>query len=149
MVTRTLLPSVFGTSLRALSPREAFNREVGRLFNGNWYSASDEYPAINVKSNEEEVVVMAELPGFAPDDIELAVEANILTLRGSREGEELNEGEAYHRRERWSGRFERAIALPFKVDSARVEAEFSRGELVIKLPRAEAHKPKKIAIKAA
>ena len=149
MVTRTFLPTVFGTSLRALGPGEAFNREVGRLFNGNWYSASDEYPALNVKSNEDEVVVVAELPGFDPGDIEIAVEANTLILRGSRESEELKEGEAYHRRERWSGRFERAIALAFEVDSDKVEAEFRQGELVIKLPRAEAHKPKKIAIKAA
>ena len=148
MVTRTFLPAAFGTSLRALSPMEAFNREVGRLFNGNWYSASDEYPALNVKSNENEVEVLAELPGFDPGDIEIAVEANILTLRGSREGEELEEGEAYHRRERWSGRFERAIALPFKVDSDKVEAEFRQGELVIRLPRADSHKPKKIAIRA-
>ena len=72
-----------------------------------------------------------------------------MILRGSRESEELKEGEAYHRRERWSGRFERAIALAFEVDSDKVEAEFRQGELVIKLPRAEAHKPKKIAIKAA
>lgn len=149
MSTRTFLPTVFGTSLRTLSPREAFHREVGRLFNGNWYSASEEYPALNVKSNEDEAVVTAELPGFDPGGIELAVEANILTLRGSREGEELKEGEACHRRERWSGRFERAIALPFEVDSDKVEAEFRHGELVIKLPRVESHKPRKIAIKAA
>ena len=52
MATRTFLPTVFGTSLRTLSPREAFHREVGRLFNGNWYSASDEYPALTSRATK-------------------------------------------------------------------------------------------------
>ena len=118
----------------------------------NWpefsFATRREYPALNVWSNEDETVVTAELPGFAPEDVEISVEGSTLTLRGSREGEESKEEENYYRRERWSGKFERSLRLPATVDADKVEAEFSNGVLSIKLPKAESAKPKKIRVKA-
>jgi len=69
------------------------------------------------------------------------------TLRGSRQPEEVGEGVTFHRRERRFGSFTRTFRLPFDVDADKVEARFQNGVLSITLPRAEADKPKKIAVK--
>lgn len=132
---------------------EVLQREMNRLFSDTFSLAGGRiapgYPAINVWTNEESAVVTAELPGVKPDDIDISVEGDTLTLTGSRQPDELKEGETYHRRERRYGRFTRTFQLPFQVEVDQVEAIFDKGVLHISLPRAEVDKPKKIAIKAA
>lgn len=118
---------------------------LDRLFEGIRQPA-DEYPAVNLWNKEEGALAVVELPGFAPGDIEVSVVQNVLTLRGERAAPAPREGQTYHRRERWHGKFARSLALPFEVDSTAVEAKFASGVLTIALPRAEAHRPQKIAI---
>ena len=125
-------------------------RDMNRLF-GAWpvragWSTVPGFPAMNAWTNEDSSVVTAELPGVGIEDIEITVEKDTLSLRGRREPEELEEGASYHRRERRFGGFTRAFRLPFHVDADEVKAEFKNGLLTIVLPRAEADKPKKIAI---
>jgi len=105
------------------------------------------YPAMNVWTNDEGAIVTAELPGVKPEDLDISVAEDTLTLTGSREPEEVGEGVTYHRRERGFGRFSRVFQLPFQVESDQVEAVFEKGVLQISLPRAEADKPKKITVK--
>jgi HSP20 family protein len=138
------------------SPRyemERLRQEMDQLFNRAFTESRLQtpasYPAMNVWTNEEGVVVTAELPGVEPDDIEISVVGDTLTLSGSRRPDELKEGERYHRRERTSGNFSRTFQLPFRIEDAKVEAVFEKGVLHISLPRAEADKPKKIAVKMA
>jgi HSP20 family protein len=107
------------------------------------------YPAMNVWTNEDGVVVTAELPGIDPDALDIAVVENTLTLSGEREPVELGEGEVYHRRERGYGKFTRSFQLPFNVEADKVQAVYEKGVLNITLPRAEADKPRKIIVKAA
>jgi HSP20 family protein len=150
MATQTYLPSIFNGAFGTRNPFadfRGFNDELNRLFNTRRATTSH-YPAFNIYSNDEETVVVAPLPGFKAEDIDISVERNRLTLSGSRE-KELAEGEQYHRRERFSGEFKRSLTLPFAVDEKQVEAKFSDGVLEIKLPRAAEDKPKKIAIKSA
>ena len=128
-------------------------REMNRLFSGLYGSprtqVAPSFPAMNVWTNSDGAVIMAELPGVNPEDIDISVVGETLTLTGFRPQEELKEGEKYHRRERAYGRFTRTFQLPFPVEADKVEAVFDKGVLHISLPRAEADKPKKIAIKAA
>jgi HSP20 family protein len=91
----------------------------------------------------------AEIPGVDPATIELSVVGKSLTVRGARQSEQLKDGETYHRRERWEGRFSKTVQLPFTVESDKVNARFTRGVLTVELPRAEAEKPRKIAVKSA
>lgn len=132
---------------------ERLQREVNRLFSDSFSLAGGRtapgYPAMNVWTNEEGIVVTAELPGLNPDDINISVVGDILTLTGVRNADELPEGVKYHRRERNFGKFSRTFQLPFTVEVDKVEAVFKNGVLHLSLPRAEAEKPKKIAVKTA
>ena len=107
------------------------------------------FPAINIWTSEEGQVITAELPGFDPDDIAIQVTADKIILEGERKPDSIVENAAYHRQERSHGAFSRSIQLPFMVDTNKVDAIFKDGILEISLVRAEADKPKKIAVKKA
>jgi HSP20 family protein len=111
-------------------------------------NAAAGYPAMNVWTNENGAVVTAELPGLDPEDIDISVVNDTLTLKGKRDADECDQETRFHRRERGCGSFTRAFQLPFQVEPGKVEAKFEKGVLSITLPRAEADKPRKIAIKA-
>ncbi len=108
--------------------------------------ATVEFPPVNVWAKEDGAVVTTEIPGIEKESLDISVEGHTLTLRGSRKPLELKEGEAYHRRERWHNSFSKTIELPFNVEAGKVDARYSRGVLYINLPRAEAERPRKIAI---
>jgi HSP20 family protein len=103
---------------------------------------------MNIWTDPDGAIVSAELPGVNPEDIDISVQNDVLTLTGSRQPDDLEEDEIYHRRERGHGRFTRSFQLPFHVEAGKVEAMFDKGILRISLPRAEADKPKKITVKA-
>jgi HSP20 family protein len=102
---------------------------------------------MNMYAGDDDVIITSELPGVDPSGIELTVSGDTFTIKGSREAQELKSDERWHRRERPHGSFLRTVQLPYNVDSGKVVAEFSKGVLKIVLPRAEAEKPRKIAIK--
>lgn len=132
---------------------ERLQREMNRLFSDTFSTVgvrtAPGFPAMNAWTNDEGVVVTAELPGVKPEDIDISVVGDTLTLSGSRQPEKLEDGEKYHRQERHYGRFTRTFQLPFQVEADAVEAIFEKGVLHISMPRAEVDKPRKIAVKAA
>ena len=132
---------------------ERLQRDMNRLFSdafsGADRSSAPGYPAINVWSSEEGAVVTAELPGLNPQDIDISVVGETLTLTGNRVPDDLPEGTKYHRRERNYGKFTRTFQLPFNVEIDAVDATFDKGVLHIVLPRAAEEMPKKITVKAA
>ena len=124
-------------------------RQMDRLVNrmGTGLAAAPSYPAMNVWLNEDGAIVTAELPGFDPDNLEISVVNDTLTLAGNRCADDVQDA-TYHRRERRCGSFTRSFQLPFLVEGTEVEASFEQGVLKIQVPRAEADKPKKISVKA-
>jgi HSP20 family protein len=126
---------------------DRMQREMNRLM-GQSRLVAPGFPATNVWSGADSVMVTAEIPGVDPDQLDISVVNETLTLSGERNLVELAEGEKYHRRERGSGRFSRTVQLPFRVAADKVEASFNNGVLQINLPRAEEDKPKKITVKA-
>lgn len=106
------------------------------------------YPALNLWVSEHSAVVTAELPGIAPNDLDITVRDELLTIQGKREVPTGTEKAAWHRRERGYGSFARTIELPFKVDPDNVQARFQHGVLEIEMHRPEAEKPRKISINA-
>ena len=130
---------------------DRLQREMNRLFADYTPSrlrTAPSYPAMNVWSNEEGLLVTAEVPGVSPQDIEVNVIGETLTLSGARKPDELKEGARYHRQERGYGKFSRTLQLPFPVSVEKIEANFKSGVLSVRLPRAEEDKPRKIAVKS-
>lgn len=122
--------------------------EVNRLFSEAREPFTPAFPAVNIWTNPEGAVVSAELPGINPNELEISVMGNAVTINGRREPEDLARDATYHRRERLTGQFTRTLEVPFRVEPSKVSAEYKRGVLNILLPRAEEDRPKKIAIKA-
>ena len=130
---------------------ERMQEEMNRLFNyyaPSSYRRAPSYPALNLWADKESVIVRAELPGIAPEELDISVDNGDLTLSGQRTRDEVPEGTTYHRQERNYGSFSRTIRLPFKIEAEGVEAVMKNGVLTLTLPRAEEDKPKKIEIKA-
>lgn len=105
------------------------------------------FPPLNVWEDGESLYAEAELPGVKSEDLEISVMAGDLTIQGRR-STSAGEGVAFHRQERGAGQFNRVVRLPYEVDAQRVEANLRDGVLLVKLPKAESAKPKKIAIRA-
>jgi len=130
---------------------ERLQREMNRLFGPLGRSGGrteGEFPPVNIWADNETALLTAEVPGVRPDAIEVTVKNDTVTLRGSREPDELAKGEAYLRQERGAGAFVRSFSLPFHVDGQKVTAQYRMGILQVTLPRAEADKPKRIAVNA-
>lgn len=103
------------------------------------------YPPVNIFEKGGDLVLVAELPGIKKEDLQLQVKGNTVRLAGERV---VNYGEkiSYHRIERNSSKFDRTLKLPINVEADQVKAKYKDGILVISLPRAEADKPRQIAI---
>jgi HSP20 family protein len=147
-----MLMRPFGNWMSPWREMQRLQSDMNRLLAGTsrWpgLSAAPSFPAMNVWTDQDGAVVTAELPGVNPEEIDISVQDDTLTLHGTRVPDEVQEGGTYHRRERGSGSFTRSFQLPFQVQSDQVEASYAKGIMSITLPRAEADKPKKIAIKA-
>jgi HSP20 family protein len=122
----------------------SLQREMNRLFESA--GGSDSYPAANLWSNENEALLTAELPGLCAECININVSGDQISIEGERKEDEIGENSTYHRKERGHGKFIRSFRLPFDVDSEKVAAKYADGVLKVTLPRAEASKPRKIAI---
>jgi HSP20 family protein len=141
----------FGMFGRGLDPWSEFQRienEMNRVLSRFVSPSTSDFPAVNIWTDGEETLVTTEIPGIAASAIDISVVGKTLILKGAREPDQLDNGNSYHRRERWYGQFTKAIELPFTIEAEKVNASFSNGILTIRLPRSEAEKPKKISIKS-
>lgn len=103
--------------------------------------------ALDVAEKDDAYVVKASIPGVNPEDVEITLSDNVLTIKGElKEDKEIKE-ESYHLRERRFGQFLRSVTLPATVDADKIEAVNENGVLTLTLPKSEAVKPKKIEIK--
>lgn len=108
-------------------------------------------PRVDVSESEDAVHVTTDLPGWKAEEIDIEINDNVLTLRGERSEETKSEGDngrKYHRVERRSGSFARAVRLPCAVEERAVDAALADGVLTIALPKCEEAKPCKVAIRS-
>jgi HSP20 family protein len=101
---------------------------------------------VDVIQQPEQIVIKASLPGIKPDDIDIAVEDNILTLKAERKSEVEGEGVAYLLQERPKGSFYRALRLPDTIDTNKIDCSCEDGVLTMIMPKAEEKKKKKIKV---
>ena len=103
-------------------------------------------PAMDLVETDDHFVLRADLPGLGPDDVNIEVEDNVLTLSGERKEERETEREGFYRVERASGSFRRSLTLPEGVDLEDIAASFDKGVLEIRIPKPEERKPRKVSI---
>jgi HSP20 family protein len=131
-------------------------REMNRLFDEFYHQAKGEEenvssawsPNVDIVEHDQEILLVAELPGVSKKDIKLSVSKGVLTLSGEKQAPELAKDDCLHCTERFFGPFERKFTLPITVAEDKIKADFKDGLLKISLPKAEETKPKEITIKA-
>ena len=145
-------PGFFGWHRDPFAEMDRLRREMDRVF-GSYPAGrvisptAGVFPALNVSEDELSFYVRAELPGVAPEDIEITTKENNLILKGERRIAVEGEKVSYHRREREAGTFRRIISLPAQLDAGKVTAVSKDGVLTVTLPKRAESKPRQIEVK--
>jgi HSP20 family protein len=131
--------------------REAMDRLFEESFVGRrpreWVAAGEGTLAIDMYQTDDAAVLKTAVPGVKPDDIDITISGNTLTISGeTKEEEELKE-DNYIRRERRYGSFSRSVVLPEGLELEKAEASFEDGILTLSIPKAPEAKPKVIKVK--
>ena len=142
------------TSISRFEPfrTNSLQNQISRLFNEAFERSSDESsitawaPAVDIFETEHELVVKADLPDIKPEEIDVRVENNILTIRGERKFEKKVDQSNYLRVERTFGSFSRSFSLANTVNSEAIKAEYKNGVLTLTVPKREEAKPKQIKV---
>jgi HSP20 family protein len=136
--------------------RRNMDRMMERFFDepffapaGNWSQGNGGAWSLplDVTEKEDAYFVKASVPGINPEDIEITLHDNVLTIKGETKAEKEDKQESYHVRELRYGSFMRNVTLPMSVDADKVEATNENGVLTLRIPKAEAVKPKRITVK--
>lgn len=129
------------------------SRDLDRLFSApiegadeSRSSVVDWLPAVDIKEEDEQFVLRADLPGVESKDIDITMEKGVLTLRGTRSTEARDEKNGYRRVERVSGEFFRRFTLPDTADSQAIKAKHVNGVLEVVIPKQAAVLPRKISV---
>ena len=109
-------------------------------------SVVDWVPAVDIKEEDKQFVLHADLPGVDAKDIEVSLEKGELTIRGQRAAESRDEKDGYRRVERASGEFFRRFSLPDTADSSAVKAKFVNGVLEVQIPKQATVLPRRIDV---
>lgn len=131
------------------SMREALDRMFDESVTSIARGSDWNYPALNVRQTDKEVVVEADVPGMKQEDIDIEIGENSVSIKGERKAthEESDKKHSYYHREVNYGSFHRAVTLPVEIDADNAKADLEHGTLTIVLPKAEPAKPKTIKLK--
>lgn len=117
------------------------------LLSPQFLASQGSFPPVDVHITEDDLVLEMAIPGANPDDINISVTGDTVTLSGEvKQRQQTQKGQAYLE-EVWHGRFQRSFTLPLQVDADKAEANFDNGILELRLPKSEATKPRKIQMK--
>ncbi|HIH37249.1 MAG TPA: Hsp20/alpha crystallin family protein [Methanocellales archaeon] len=112
-----------------------------------WQDGGVDLIPVDMYQTDNDVVVKASLPGFKPEEVDISISGDTLTIKGEHKEEKETKDENYFRRELRYGSFNRVLPLPVQIKSDKAEAQFENGVLTLTLPKAEEVKPKQIKIK--
>ena len=111
-----------------------------------WTEMAEGEMSIDMYQTDNDIVVKAALPGVRPEDVDISVTGDTLTIKGESSEETKEEKKDYIYQERRYGSFSRSVTLPVPVNSDKAEASFENGILTVSLPKAEEVKPKQIKV---
>jgi len=138
---------------KGANPLARLHNEMDDLFDGFFrgldrpFSGYKTWPLVDVAEHNDSFEVRAEVPGCKPEEIEISVYGNTLTISGEKQQRKEEKDKNYYHMESTYGSFRRDIALPTDVDSSKVEATYKDGVLSITLPKAEVSKAVKVQVK--
>lgn len=136
----------------AFGELEVMRRGMERLYESlaesSGLPAAGVYPAVNLFERPDAVILRAELPGIHADDLDITMENDTLTIAGERAMPAEDDQVSYHRREREWGKFRRGLSIPVHVDPNNVQARYVDGILTVTLAKAQAARPRRIAVQA-
>ena len=125
---------------------DRLNRMFSNLYNEH-FARSGWTPAVDIfETDNNEIVLKAELPDMKREDIAITFENQVLTIRGERKLDQQIKRDAYQRLERSYGAFSRAFTIPSTIDAAGISASYKDGILTVRLPQREEAKPKQIQV---
>lgn len=137
---------------QAMSLRDAMDRLLQESIvrpSAGRRGAETEALALDVRETENEYTLEASLPGVRPEDIQIQVAGDTVTIRaGTRHEREQKAGEHMLMRERRAGTYYRSLTLPMPTDADHVQAHFENGVLRLELPKAEQARPRRIEVHA-
>ena len=117
-----------------------------RTAEGSSVATSDWVPAVDIKEEKDSFVIVADIPGVDPKDIEVHMENGMLTIKGEKESEKKEEREGYKRVERSFGSFYRRFSLPDTADAQKISAKSNNGVLEVRIAKQEQVQPRKISV---
>ncbi|MBB5662731.1 HSP20 family protein [Rhizobium leguminosarum] len=120
--------------------------DLNRLFGGLRFYPATEFPLLSLWTGPNGAILAAEVPGVAPENLDITIRRDAVTVRGNRPSETVDDATAVQRQERTHGPFARTIVLPFRVDADKASAKFERGVVTLTLPRPEDDKPHQIKV---
>jgi len=127
--------------------RREMDRAVDtRTDEGSSVATSDWVPAVDIREENDSFVIVADIPGVDPKDIEVHMENGMLTIKGEKESEKKEEREGYKRVERSFGSFYRRFSLPDTADAEKITAKSDNGVLEVRIAKQEQVQPRKIAV---
>jgi HSP20 family protein len=122
-------------------------RPTGKT-DSSYTETSQWIPAVDIKEDKKQFIILADLPGVDKNDINISMENNILTIKGSRPESIKEEQNNYYRIERVRGNFHRQFTLPDTADESKIEAKVQKGVLEIIIPKKETARPRLIEIQS-
>lgn len=124
--------------------------EINRLFDRDLETSNDQIAAwpirVDIREDENQVVIKADIPGVAQEDINVNIDNGQLTISGERKFNDEANKENYHRVERVYGRFSRSFQLSNTIDAGKIGASYKNGVLEVCLPKLEEAKPRAIQV---
>lgn len=126
--------------------RTRMDRLWSRMTADEETALADWSPTSDVIETKDEIVIKAELPGIDEKDVDIQIEAGVLTMKGERNAEKETEEKGYRRVERSYGSFLRSFALPANIEPEKITASFANGLLEVHLPKKEGAKPRSIKV---
>jgi HSP20 family protein len=125
-------------------------RELDRFFDEDMMEAfmggRDFVPAVDIYQDKDNVIAELSIPGVKPEDIDISIENDVLTISGQKEEKSEVKREDYYRKEIRRGSFSRSVILPMRVKGEEAQAECANGMLKVTMPKAEEAKPKRISV---
>jgi HSP20 family protein len=136
------------------NPNRWFDFPFERVFDELWGRTGAEAPVlaeawaprVDIREEKDAVLLSAELPGVAKDDVKIELENGVLTVSGEKHAEQSENENGIYRSERVYGSFKRSFRVPETVDADKIAADYSDGVLKLTLPKRPEAAPRKIAI---